>query len=144
MFRALERPIHVAAALIAVVAVAFGIASWRLGLWTDDGPGPGLLPVAAACLVFPILLLILREQFDDDERFDRSPLIAIILLCVYAAILPYLGFLIPTVALIVAWTTIFERKNILGGVVLSGFLVAFGWIIFVYLLRVPMPLLPVW
>ena len=144
MLRFSERPINVAAGLIAIAAVAFGIASWRLGFWTDDGPGPGLLPFVTACLVFPVLLLILRENFDGEERFDGSPLFAIILLCIYAAVLPYLGFLIPTVALIVAWTTIFERKNILAGLLLSGFLVAFGWVIFVYLLRVPMPLLPVW
>ncbi|MBX3519209.1 MAG: tripartite tricarboxylate transporter TctB family protein [Xanthobacteraceae bacterium] len=144
MFRALERPVNVAAILIAAVAVAFGIASWRLGFWTDDGPGPGLLPFVTVCLLFPILFLIVREKFDDEERFKADPLVAIIMLCVYAATLPYLGFLVPTVALIVAWTTIFERQNIVRGIVLSGFLVACGWVIFVYLLRVPMPLLPVW
>ncbi len=143
MLRAIERPINVAVGLIAITAAAFGVASWRLGFWTDDGPGPGLLPFVAACLIFPVLLLILREKFDDSERFDKSPLLAILLLCVYALVLPYSGFLIPTVALIVAWTMFFERKNALAGVILSGVLVAFGWVIFVYLLRVPMSMLPV-
>ncbi|MCW5679973.1 MAG: tripartite tricarboxylate transporter TctB family protein [Xanthobacteraceae bacterium] len=144
MFGTYERPINVAVGLIAITAVAFGVASWRLGFWTDEGPGPGLLPFVTACIIFPILYLVLREKVDDGERFDRNPLIAIILLCVYGVILPYVGFLIPTITFIVAWTTIFERKNILGGLLLSGFLVAFGWVLFVYLLRVPMPFLPVW
>lgn len=142
MLRAFERPISVAVGLIAVAAVAFGVASWRLGFWTDDGPGPGLLPFVTVCLIFPILFMILRENFDDSERFHAHPLFAIILLCVYAALLPYLGFIIPTVALIVAWTFFFERQNILKGFLLSVLLVAFGWFVFVYLLRVPMPLLP--
>lgn len=142
MLRAFERPISVAVGLIAVAALAFGVASWRLGFWTDDGPGPGLLPFVTVCLIFPILFMILRENLDDSERFHAHPLFAIILLCVYAALLPYLGFIIPTVTLIVAWTFFFERQNILKGFLLSVLLVAFGWFVFVYLLRVPMPLLP--
>lgn len=142
MLRAFERPIHVAVGLIAAAAVAFGVASWRLGFWTDDGPGPGLLPFVTVCLLLPILFLILREKFDDGERFHAHPLLAIVFLCVYAAALPYLGFIIPTVALIVAWTFIFERQNLVKGFLLSALLVAFGWFVFVYLLRVPMPLLP--
>lgn len=142
MLRAFERPINIAVGLIAVAAVAFGVASWRLGFWTDDGPGPGLLPFVTVCLIFPILFMILRENYDNSERFHAHPLLAIILLCVYAAVLPYLGFIIPTVVLIVAWTFYFERQNILKGFLLSVLLVAFGWFVFVYLLRVPMPLFP--
>lgn len=142
MLRYLDRPINVAVALIAVVALAFGVASWKLGFWTDDGPGPGLLPFAAACLLMPVLLLIVREEFDDRERFHPHPLLAIIILCVYAAVIPYAGFLIPTVVLIVAWTRLFEQQKVVRGVILSALLVAFGWVVFVYLLKVPMSMLP--
>lgn len=144
MLRAFERPVTVAALLIAAAAVAFGIASWKLGFWNDDGPGPGLLPFAAAILLAPVLLLILREQFDESERFHRAPLAAIIALCAYAFALPYLGFLIPTVVLIVAWVRWLEQQTLLRGLIISVFLVVFGWIIFVYLLKVPMKMLPGW
>jgi putative tricarboxylic transport membrane protein len=142
MLRVFERPITVAVALIAIVAVAFGVASWKLGFWTDDGPGPGLLPFATALLLAPVLFLILREKFDDSERFHPLPLAAIIALCVYAFVLPYLGFLIPTVVLIVAWVRWLEQQSLIRGLVISAFLVAFGWVVFVYLLKVPMKMLP--
>lgn len=144
MFRAFERPITVAAALIAVVAVAFGFASWKLGFWTDDGPGPGLLPFAAAILLAPALFLILREEFDSSERFHPRPLAAIIVLCIYAFALPYLGFLIPTVVLIVAWVRWLERQSLFRGLIIATFLIVFGWVVFVYLLKVPMKMLPGW
>jgi hypothetical protein len=143
MFRAFDRPINVAVVLIAIATIAFAVASWRIGFWTEDGPGPGLLPFAAACLVFPILFLILREQPDESERFRRPPLLATLVLCGYAIVLPYLGFVIPTVALIAVWATIFEQQNILRGLLLGIFLVACGWVVFVYLLQIPMPLFPV-
>ncbi|MBK8008866.1 MAG: tripartite tricarboxylate transporter TctB family protein [Rhizobiales bacterium] len=142
MLRYLDRPINVAVALIALVAFAFGVGSWKLGFWTDDGPGPGLLPFAAACLLLPILFLILREEFDDKERFHPHPLFAVVILCVYATVIPYAGFLIPTVLLIVAWTRLFEQQSIVRGAILSVLLIAFGWVVFVYLLKVPMSMLP--
>jgi putative tricarboxylic transport membrane protein len=142
MLRVFERPITVAVALIAIVAVAFGLASWKLGFWTDDGPGPGLLPFAAAVLLAPTLLLILREEFDSGERFHPAPLTAIITLCVYAFALPYLGFLIPTVVLIVAWVRGFEQQSWTKGLMIAAFLIAVGWVVFVYLLKVPMKMLP--
>ncbi len=144
MHRAFERPINVAVALIAVTAIAFGIASWNLGFWTEDGPGPGLLPFVAAVFVAPVLVLVLREKFDNGERFHPHPLIAIVMLCAYAVVLPYLGFIIPTVTLIVAWVMCFERKSLMLAFILSVLLVAVGWFIFGYLLKVPMQMLPVW
>ncbi|HRF07659.1 MAG TPA: tripartite tricarboxylate transporter TctB family protein [Xanthobacteraceae bacterium] len=142
MLRVFERPITVAVALIAAVAVAFGVASWRLGFWTDDGPGPGLLPFAAAVLLAPVLLLILREEFDSSERFHPRPLTAILVLCAYAFVLPYLGFLIPTALIIIAWVRWFEQQSFLKGAVIAAFLLVSGWVIFVYLLKVPMKMLP--
>lgn len=142
MLRVFERPVAVAVALIAAVAVAFGVASWKLGFWTADGPGPGLLPFAAVVLLAPVLLLILREEFDSGERFHPRPLLAIIVLGVYAFALPYLGFLIPTAALIIAWVRWLEQQNFVKGLIIAVFLLICGWVVFVYLLKVPMKMLP--
>ena len=144
MLSRLLLPTPVATLLLAAVAVVFVVGARRLGFWTEDGPGPGLLPFAAGCLLLPLLLLALRERVPDETPFRAAPLGAICLTCLYAAALPYLGFAIATVLLIVTWVRLFHGQGWLRAVMLGIGLTAASTVLFAMLLKVPMPLLPAW
>lgn len=144
MLQRLLFPTGVAVLLLAATAIVFMVGAARLGFWTDDGPGPGLLPFATALLLLPLLVITLRESSTGEERFRATPIVAILLSCIYAAVLPYLGFLVPTLVLIVAWVRLFHAQGWLRAVALSIGLTAVGTFLFAVLLKVPMPLLPAW
>lgn len=138
-------PTYVAAAMIAALAVLFGVGSFKLGFWVDDAPGPGLLPLVIALLLLPLLFVALREPIPSGETpFRGSPLVAITLTGIYALALPYAGFVPASILLVLVWIRLFYRQGWVGAVICSTALTAVGVVIFNVLLKVPMLLFPVW
>lgn len=138
----LPDPARIAVILLGVTAIGFAVGSWRIGFWDETGPGPGLLPFITAAIMLPLLFVVWREPAPDDEPFRFNPLAAVILTAIYALVLPHLGFILPTVLLIVIWVRLFHRQPIWRAFLLSFLLVVAGTLLFVGLLKVPMPLLP--
>jgi len=141
---ALLQPTRIAALLLTVLALVFGVGGLRLGIWSDNTPGAGLLPLAAALLLLPLTGLMLREGSVGEDRFKASPVAAIALSCAYAAVLPRTGFVVPTVVLVLLWVRIFHEQGWLRAALLSACLTAAGVGLFGLALKVPMPLFPAW
>lgn len=136
-------PSRVATAVLAVVAVAFAVGGWRLGFRDDDGPGPGLLPFAAAMVLAVLLVLMQREPAGPEETpFRLRPLIGIALCAAYAAAAPWIGFVPATLVLVAGWVRIFHGESWLRCGLLAAALTGAGVLLFGTLLRVPMPLFP--
>jgi putative tricarboxylic transport membrane protein len=135
-------PTHVAVALIGAFAIVFGVGAYELGLWQTEMPGPGLLPFAVSLLLLPLVVVVLREKVLDETPFTMTPLIAIGVTLVYAAALPYIGFVIATLLLVIFWVLVLEQQTWLRAVLTSLVLVGAGLLIFVTLLDVPMQLWP--
>lgn len=138
-------PTYLAVAMLGVLALIFGIGAFRLGFWGEDGPGAGLLPLAASCLLVLMLLLTLREPLPVDETgFAPEPLTAIVLSLAYAGILPYAGFVPSTLLMLFIWIRLFYRQGWFRSLVCSTGLTLLGLVIFNVLLKVPMQLFPSW
>jgi hypothetical protein len=137
-------PTNVAGALIGALAILFGIGALGFGLWQDDMPGPGLLPFAVSLLLLPLAFIVLRENVPDETPFKATPLVATGVTLIYAVTLPYLGFIVATLLLIVIWVRLLEQQSWMRAALTSAILVMGGLVIFVVLLDVPMPLLPGW
>ena len=135
-------PTNVAVALIGALAIIFGVGAYGLGLWQTDMPGPGLLPFAVSLLLLPLILAVLRDRDPEETPFTLTPLIAVAATLVYAAALPYLGFVIATISLVVFWIRVLEQQSWLRAISVTLILVGAGLVIFVALLEVPMPLWP--
>ena len=135
-------PTNVAAALIGALAIVFGVGAYELGLWQTEMPGPGLLPFGVSVLLLPLVIAMLREDGLEETPFTLTPLIAIVVTLFYAFALPYLGFVITTLLLIVIWVRGLEHQSWLRAFLTSLILVGAGLLIFVALLDVPMPLWP--
>jgi hypothetical protein len=130
------------AIVLAIVAMLFASGGYSLGLWQDEMPSAGLLPFVTALLLVPLTLRIFRERPADETAFSRRPLGAVLLLACYAATLPVLGFVIPTMIMIIIWIKALDGKPLLSTVSVAVILTLAGAFLFVTLLKVPMPLLP--
>jgi len=135
-------PTPVMATFIAAVALFFAIGGYRLGLWEGEMPGAGLLPFATALLLLPLIARVFFERTRGEEPFRLRPLLAVFLLAIYAATLPSLGFIIPTIILIAVWIRVLDGLSFLTGLAVAVTLALAGSLLFVVLLQVPMPLVP--
>jgi hypothetical protein len=136
-------PTYLAVGMIGVLALIFGVGAFRLGFWGDDGPGPGLLPLVVSLLLVPMLVLVVREPLPSEETgLGAGPLSAIVLVLIYAAILPRVGFVISTLIMLLTWIRLFYRQSWLRSAVCSASLTLLGLVIFNVLLKVPMQLFP--
>ncbi len=137
-------PTYVAAAMLAGLAILFGVGAFKLGFWVDDAPGPGLLPLAISLLLLPLLFVASREPIPSDETpFRGSPLVAIVFTVIYALVLPRTGFVPASIVLLLVWIRLFYGQGWIGAIICSSALTAAGVVIFNVLLKVPMPLFPV-
>lgn len=138
-------PTLLAYALIAALGLGFALQSVSLGYWVDGVAGAGLLPLFAAV---PLLLLVLPvafaglKQASEEEESIAQPFIAIIALAVYAATLPWLGFIAGTVLLVLVWGLVLYRKHWLRALALAALSVLVAVLLFQLILNVPLPLKP--
>lgn len=142
MLSRLLLPTPIVSLLLAAMALGFAVGSVRLGFWTFDGPGAGLVPFTAAVLLLPLLIMVLRERSGAEDPFRAMPLGAVVIGCAYAALLPYAGFVLPTIVLVMVWARLFYEQSWTRAVALGLALTLVSALIFGTLLKVPLPLLP--
>ena len=136
---------HVGALMLGALALVFGIGAFKIGFWMDEMPGPGLLPMAAAALLVPVIIVMLREPAPAEETpFTATPLLALAVMGVFGLLLPYAGVVLAVSALLIVWVRFFHRQSWLRAVTCSVCLTAAAVFIFGVLLAVPMQLRPVW
>lgn len=136
------QPTPFMAMMLTIIAVVFAFGGYSLGLWQDEMPGAGLLPFATALVLLPLVARIFFERPVDETAFKRRPLVAVLLLACYAATLPTLGFIIPTIVMITLWIRALDEQPLPSAVIVAVVLTLAGAFLFVTLLQVPMPLLP--
>ena len=134
--------------VVAVVVVALGAAglvgSLALGAGSAGRPGSGTWPmlVSLALVVLGLALLVTARRASDAERFTRSSglvLVALLTMVVFVAVLPVIGFEIPTVLLAFVWLRFLGGETWRSSVITSlGVVVAF-YLVFVAALSVPIP-----
>jgi putative tricarboxylic transport membrane protein len=132
----------------ALVALAVGVAGAALaygyGLGTLKRPGAGLWPfvISLVIIALSLVLLAMGRHLTDSEKFSRAsvlPLVGLITFVGLAALIPILGFEIPSLALCVVWLRFLGGESWRSTVVVSlGTVLAF-YLLFLYALRIPLP-----
>jgi hypothetical protein len=132
----------------AVVTIAVGVLGAVLalgyGLGSLDRPGPGLWPFAISVVitVLGLALLVGGRQATDTERFSRSSLIpagGIATFIGLGALMPVIGFEIPSLLLCAIWLRLLGGESWRSTVLVSVGTVAAFYALFIYGLRVPLP-----
>ncbi|MEV0791059.1 tripartite tricarboxylate transporter TctB family protein [Kribbella sp. NPDC050459] len=148
---AADRPPHagpwsqLGAAIVAGVIGAGGlIGSLALGLGRLTQPGPGLWPfvVSVVVTVLSIVLALVGRRGTDTEKFSRFSVltaVAVLTLVVFAAVLPLIGFEIPSLLLAFVWLRFLGKESWISSVVISVGTVAAFYVLFVLVLQIPLP-----
>jgi putative tricarboxylic transport membrane protein len=127
-----------------VLGVSGAVVSAGLGIGSLGAPGAGLWPLVISLLMITAsaTALLKAKQDDDVEAFDRGILtvvLSVVSLLAYAALLPMVGFEIPTVLLLFFWIKILGREGWRSAVTVSLVATAVVYGLFVLLLAVPLP-----
>ncbi|WP_165956542.1 tripartite tricarboxylate transporter TctB family protein [Kribbella antibiotica] len=112
-----ERPLaQLGAAGVAGAIGVFGlVGSLALGLGRLTAPGPGLWPftVSVVITVLAVVLALTGRHGTDTEGFTRASVqtaVAVLSLVVFAALLPLIGFEIPSLLLVFVWMRFLARS----------------------------------
>ena len=139
-------PVRLSALLLLAVSLAFGIGSFRLGLWSQGIPGPGLTSFIGSLLLVPLSLRLLRApvEGEDGEPLSVSALTGAIVFCLYVVALQFVGFALSTFVFLVVWARVLYRQTLtMSSFSAFGMCVAIG-VVFALLLSVPIQIWPEW
>ncbi|RKT86902.1 putative tricarboxylic transport membrane protein [Saccharopolyspora antimicrobica] len=134
----------VVALAVVVVGICGAVGSWSLGLGSAAEPAAGTWPflVSVVLAVLGVVLGLLARRTNDAERMSPASwtvLAGIATMAGFAAAITVIGFEIPAALLAFAWLRFLGRESwsmsVFGGL---GIVVAF-YVVFVGLLKVPVP-----
>ncbi|HLS92328.1 MAG TPA: tripartite tricarboxylate transporter TctB family protein [Microbacterium sp.] len=138
----------VANAASSVVALAIGVAgiglSLALGVGELSEPGPGLWPlgVSVAIAALAIAQLVVGRWGGDGETFSHASWMAAagaVTLVAYVALLPVIGFEIPSALLAFVWMRFLGHERSLVAILGSLAIVAGFYVVFVVALGTSIP-----
>jgi len=136
---------QVISALVALTIGVVGAAlAYDYGLGTLRRPGAGLWPfvVCLLVIVLSLTLLVAGRHLTDSEAFTRSsllPLAGIATFIGIGALLPVIGFEIPSLLLCAIWLRFLGGESWRSTIVVSVATVATFYFLFLYGLRIPLP-----
>jgi putative tricarboxylic transport membrane protein len=143
-----ERGGVITAALGALVPLALGVfgvvVAFGLGVGSLGAPGAGLWPLVISIIMIAASgVALVRARHDDDvEAFDGGIVtvaLSVASLLAYAALLPLVGFEIPTVLLLFFWMKILGKEGWRPSVTVSIVATVVVYVLFILLLAVPIP-----
>ena len=140
--------------LVAAVAAWGAFLAKQYGLWGYGEPGPGLFPflvclmtIGFAALTVAFRIAGIRQQsfLVEEEVTQVGPILWRKLAIYVAAILawplamPTLGFVLSTAIALFAITRVAEQSGWIESAIVVVCAVALSWLVFDYLLGVPLP-----
>jgi putative tricarboxylic transport membrane protein len=146
-----DRPPHagpwsqLGAAIVAgVIGIGGLIGSLALGLGHLTHPGPGLWPfvISVVVTVLAAVLALVGRHGIDTEKFSRSSVltaVAVLSLIAFAALLPTIGFEIPSLLLTFVWLRFLGKESWVASIAITIATVAVFYVLFVLLLQIPLP-----
>lgn len=130
-----------AAFAVGAIGASFAL---TYGLGSLTKPGPGLWPfsVCAAICVLAAVQALVGRRGGDGEKFVRASwmsMAGLVSLAVYVALLPMIGFEIPTLLLALVWTRLLGHERWLTSLITSASIVVAFYLIFVVALSTAIP-----
>ncbi|WP_324012186.1 tripartite tricarboxylate transporter TctB family protein [Microbacterium sp. JZ37] len=136
---------NLAGSLVAAAVGALGaVLATSLGIGTLAKPGPGLWPLAVSAVVVILALaqLVAGRHGGDGEKFMRASWMAaagFASLVAYVALLPVIGFEIPTLLLAFLWLRVLGHERWILSIVGSVLIVVGFYLVFVVALKTSIP-----
>jgi len=125
--------------------IILGVAAWRLDLGTSKLPGPGFFALLIACTIGGLgVWLLLRPEDGEKQILAGSPRwgpfsLALVSVLTYALILPQLGYLGSTFALLLVQLRWVEKQRWPTSLATAAIASGVSLVLFRVLLKVPLP-----
>ena len=139
-------PAYQVVSALVVLAIGIGGAylAYGYGLGSLRRPGPGLWPFAVSFLIaaLAIMLLVVGRHLDDAEKFTRASLLVLAGGATFVGLglmLPTLGFEIPAILLGIVWLRFLGGESWRSTIVISVATTAAFYLLFLYVLKIPLP-----
>lgn len=139
-------PMANGASSLVVLAIGIGALtlSVAMGLGTPEKPEPGLWPFLTSCVMVALAIfqLVWGRHNRDAEKFTRmslSPFIGLATLAAMVALMPVIGFEIPSLLLCIVWMKFLGSETWRSALLVSAIVVAAFYGIFVLALGTSIP-----
>jgi putative tricarboxylic transport membrane protein len=139
-------PAYQVVSALVVLAIGIGGAylAYGYGLGSLRRPGPGLWPFAVSVLIaaLAIMLLVVGRHLDDAEKFTRASLLVLAGGATFVGLgllLPAIGFEIPAILLGIVWLRFLGGESWRSTIVISVATTAAFYLLFLYVLKIPLP-----
>jgi Tripartite tricarboxylate transporter TctB family len=138
--------------LFLVVGVAFAVGATNYKMGVAAQPGPGYFPLILSCLMAilgaVVLFKSLTIETEDGEKIGaiawRQLVVVVAAITVFALALPRLGFVI-SVPILIIMVSLAGSEFRWKGVLISAVVLTVGsWAIFIFGLKLTIPLWPVY
>ena len=134
----------VAAVVLFTIGLGAAVLAYGYGLGSLRRPGPGLWPFAVSMLIaaLAVVLLVIGRHLDDAEKFTRSSFLVVgggATFIGLALLLPSIGFEIPAVLLGIVWLRFLGGESWRSTIVVSVATTAAFYLLFLYVLKIPLP-----
>lgn len=130
--------------IISMFVLYYGVAVLKLG--TIEEPGPGFFPAlcSAGILVLCVLWLVTAPQAKQHEPFWKegewiAPLLAVVCITAYTALMEVSGYVSSTFLFLVAWQIFIVREKWVKTMIIAVTGTAIMYVLFSSLLGVPLP-----
>ena len=136
---------QVVAALVALaIGIGAAVLAYGYGLGSLRRPGPGLWPFAVSFLIaaLAVMLLVVGRHLDDAEKFTRASLLVLAGGATFIGLgllLPTIGFEIPAILLGIVWLRFLGGESWRSTIVISVATTAAFYVLFLYVLKIPLP-----
>ena len=134
-----------------ILGVTISLISIKLGLWGPSGPKDGLLPLLTGLSISLVgTLLLITELFSKSvgqqeksfwESREASRRVVYVLagFCCMALFMPYLGFLLTSIAVMTMLIWFTERQRLLSAVITALFVCSSLYFFFRYIFDIRLP-----
>ena len=129
---------------ISVFAVYYGVNVLKLG--TVEEPGPGFFPAlcGAGILILCLIWVLTAPRSAQHQSLWQgrewvTPLVSVIIITAYAALMEEIGYVTSTLAFLVAWQVFIARETWVRTGLIAVLGTAAMYLIFAKLLSVPLP-----
>jgi len=151
--RTLLSPTAIASALLLIIGGAALFGSLDMGIGTPDVPDAGFFPLLASVVLVALSVVLLVGEFRRAPSGEEAPkgetlasmvpaLSAMAGLILYIPALEWLGFLIATALLVAVLLAVFGLRNILAYVAAIPLIAGGSYLLFHFLLDLPLPVGP--
>lgn len=109
------------------------------GIWHEEGPKGGFMPMIAAGVTLVFCVADIIQGLKHSKKFRGTVFIPAAIILLLLALVPFVGLLPAMWCMLFVWVCLLERYPVVFSLIFSSGIVLVMWLIFKVWLSVPFP-----